>query len=236
MTHRVGTVTRLWRYPVKSVGGEECERINLNARGVEGDRRYAILDAEGRPGSGKTTRRFRQIDGLLDLRAVCREDVPELTFGDGARMLGSDPRIHTALSAFLKTPVTLAREDEISYLDAGPVHLITTAGLAWLRGSLPDSVIDERRFRPNLVIDASGHTQVERDWIGRTLAIGDAVKLRVTDRTGRCRMVTLPQGGLPHDPRVLGSIIRDADSDFGVYAEVVAPGAIARGDCCTLVP
>jgi uncharacterized protein YcbX len=236
VTHRVGTVTRLWRYPVKSVVGEECERINLNARGVEGDRRYAILNAEGRPGSGKTTRRFRQIDGLLDLRAVYQGDFPELIFEDGRRMLANDPQIHSALSATLKVPVTLALEDEVSYLDAGPVHLITTAGLAWLRAALPDSVIDERRFRPNLVIDASGHAQVERDWIGRTLAIGDSVTLRVTDRTGRCRMVTLPQGGLPHDPRVLGSIIRDADSDFGVYAEVVAPGAIARGDCCTLVP
>ena len=207
---------------------------HVDTRGVAGDRRYAILNAEGRPGSGKTTRRFRQIDGLLDLRAVYHDDVPELIFGDGTRMRASDPHIHAALSSFLKMPVTLAREDGVSYLDAGPVHLITTAGLAWLRASLPDSVIDERRFRPNLVIDASGHTQVERDWMGRTLAIGDSVKLRVADRTGRCRMVTLPQAGLPHDPRVLGSIIRDADSEFGVYADVVATGAISRGDCCTL--
>ena len=236
MTDRIGTVVRLWRYPVKSVGGEECERVEVYARGVEGDRRYAILNAEGRPGSGKTTRRFRQIDGLLDLRAVYHEDVPELIFGDGTRMLASDPQIHAALSSFLGTPVTLAREDGISYLDAGPVHLITTAGLAWLRASLPDSVIDERRFRANLVIDAPGRAQVERDWIGKTLAIGDSVKLRVADPTGRCRMVTLPQAGLPHDPRVLGSIIRDAGSEFGVYAGVVAPGAISRGDCCTLVP
>jgi hypothetical protein len=49
-------------------------------------------------------------------------------------------------------------------------------------------------------------------------------------------MVTLPQQGIPYDPRVLGSIIRDADSGFGVYAEVISPGTIARGDCCTLAP
>ena len=131
-------------------------------------------------------------------------------------------------------PVTLAREQDVPHLDAGPVHLITTAALAWLRAALPDALIDERRFRPNLVIDVPGDTQVELDWIGRALAIGSQVKLRIIARTERCRMVTLPQEGIPHDPRVLGSIVRNADSGFGAYAEVVTPGTISRGDCCTL--
>ena len=231
---RVGTLVKLWRYPVKSVGGEECERVEVDPRGVEGDRRYAILDAEGKLGSGKTTRRFRQIDGLLDLRAAYQGEVPELFFPDGTRLAGDDSGVHSALARFLKMPVTLAREQETPHRDAGPVHLITTAALAWLRAALPDSMIDERRFRPNLVIETPGCGQVERDWIGKTLAIGENVRLRVVERTERCRMVTLPQGALPHDPRVLGSIVRDADSGFGVYAEVVAAGTIARGDCCTL--
>jgi uncharacterized protein len=230
----IGTVARLWRYPVKSVGGEACERLEVNARGVAGDRRYAILNREGKLGSGKTTRRFRQIDGLLELRAAYLGDVPELVFGDGMRMLASDPQIHAALSVALKVPVTLAREQDVSHLDAGPVHLITTAALAWLRAALPDALIDERRFRPNLVIEVPGTAQVELDWLGRTLAIGDQVKLRLSAPTERCRMVTLQQQKLPYDPRVLGSIIRDADSGFGVYAEVVAAGTITRGDGCSL--
>ena len=236
MTQAVGTVAKLWRYPVKSVGGEACERLDLDARGIEGDRRYAVLNAEGKLGSGKTTRRFRQIDGLLELRAVYQGDVPELIFRDGTRMLGSDPQIHAALSNALNLPVTLGREHDVPHLDAGPVHLITTAALAWLRSALPDSRIDERRFRPNVVIDAPGNGQVEQEWIGKTLAIGQHVRLRIVDRTGRCRMTTLPQADLPHDPRILGSIIRDADSDFGVYAEVVVAGAISRNDSCTLAP
>lgn len=235
MTQPIGSIARLWRYPVKSLGGEECERLVLNARGVEGDRRYAVLNREGRLGSGKTTRRFRQIDGLLELRAAYRGDVPELIFADGMRILASDPQIDAALSSALKVPVTLGREQDVSHLDSGPVHLITTAGLAWLRAALPDSIIDERRFRPNVVIDTPGVAQVELDWIGRTLAIGDQVRLRVTDRTERCRMVTLQQQKLPYDPHVLGSIIRDADAGFGAYAEVVTAGTIGRGDCCTLV-
>ena len=151
-------------------------------------------------------------------------------------MLGTDPNVHAALSNALGLSVTLAREDAVPHLDAGPVHLITTAALAWLRAALPDSQIDERRFRPNLVIEAPGAVQVEQEWIGKILAIGDRVRLRVADPTERCRMVTLAQPGLPPDPRVLASIIRDADSGFGVYAEVVVPGAIARGDCCRLAP
>jgi len=231
----LGTIARLWRYPVKSVGGEECERLDLDARGVAGDRRYAIL-RDGRIGSGKTTRRFRQVDGLLGLKAAYRADIPEIILQDGSRVLGTDPNVHAALSNALGLSVTLAREDAVPHLDAGPVHLITTAALAWLRAALPDSQIDERRFRPNLVIEAPGAVQVEQEWIGKILAIGDRVRLRVADPTERCRMVTLAQPGLPPDPRVLASIIRDADSGFGVYAEVVVPGAIARGDCCRLAP
>jgi uncharacterized protein YcbX len=230
----VGTIVTLWRYPVKSVGGEECERLDVHMRGIAGDRRYAVLNAEGRLGSGKTTRRFRQIDGLLDLRAAYRDEVPELLFPDGTRMLASDPQIHAALSRALKVPVTLAREQGVSHLDAGPVHLITTAALAWLRSVLPDSRIDERRFRPNVVIDAPGAGQVEQEWIGKILSIGEHVRLRVVDRTERCRMTTLAQADLPSDPRVLASIIRDADAGFGVYADVVVPGAISRNDSCTL--
>ena len=234
LSEHIGTVHKLWRYPVKSVGGEECERLDLDGRGIAGDRRYAVLNAEGRPGSGKTTRRFRQIDGLLELKAAYRGEIPELTFPDATRMLASDPRIHAALSSMLKKPVTLAREQDISHLDAGPVHLITTAALAWLRAALPDAVVDERRFRPNLVIDVPGYAQVEREWIGKTLSIGTTVQLRIAEPTERCRMVALSQGGLPYDPRVLASIVREADSGFGVYADVVVPGAISVNDSCTL--
>ena len=66
--------------------------------------------------------------------------------------------------------------------------------------------------------------------------MGSTVKLRICDPTERCRMVALAQGALPYDPRVLASIIREADSGFGVYADVVAPGAISLNDSCTLAP
>ncbi len=233
MSAPLGSVARLWRYPVKSMGGEECERLSLDRRGVEGDRLYAVRDPQGKLGSGKTTRRFRQIDGLLELRASYRGSTPEIAFPDGIRMLGTDPRMEAKLSDALGTPAALAPESDVPHLDCAPVHLVTTAALRWLQARTPHSRIDERRFRPNLVIDAPGVAQVERDWLGKSVCIGTA-KLRIVDPAERCRMVTLAQGDLPADPRVLASILRDADLCFGVYAEVLVPGRIARNDACSL--
>jgi uncharacterized protein len=223
---RIGSVARLWRYPVKSMLGEACERLELEANGVHGDRRFAIRSADGRLGSGKNTRRFRHIEGLFAFHAAGHE----IVFPDGRRMACADPAIHAALSAALAQPVTLARESGASHLDSGPVHLVTTASLRWLQALLPDSRIDERRFRPNIVMEAPGAGPVEQDWSGKTLCIGKSAKIRVSDPTERCQMTTFAQADLPADARVLTRIGRDAELRFGVYAEVLAPGSIACGD------
>ena len=226
----LGVVSKLWRYPVKSMLGEACERLELAARGVQGDRLFAVRDAEGKLGSGKATRRFRHIDGLLAFRAVHRDDTVEIIFPGGRRMAGSDAQIHHALSQALALPVTLAREEADPHVDSSPVHVITTASLRWLQAALPGSRIDERRFRPNIVVEVPGDRPVEQAWLGRTLDFGNGVRLRVSEATERCAMTTLAQAELPADARVLKCIARDADLQFGVYAEVVAPGTIACGD------
>jgi uncharacterized protein len=232
----IGAVSRLWRYPVKSMLGEECEHVDVDTRGVAGDRAFAVRDAAGKLGSGKTTRRFRQIDGLFAYRAVYSGEAPEILFPDGRRFRSDDPQVHRALSDMLQLPVALAREDRVSHLDSGPVHIVTTASLAWLRAALPDARVDERRFRPNLLVETAGDGLVEHGWLGKTLCIGKSVRLHVNRLTERCRMVTLAQGDLPADPRVLTRIGREADLHFGVYAEVVVPGRIAREDPITEAP
>jgi len=226
----MGTVVRLWRYPVKSMLGEQCAHLDVNARGVEGDRLYAVHDANGKFGSGKSSRRFCKIDGLFRFHATYEGQTPTIRFPDGRVMPGNAPGIDAALAAALGQPVTLAREAAVSHLDAGPIHLLTTAAVAWLRGALPDALVDERRFRPNVVIDVPGETQVERGWLGKTLAVGDEVRLRVMDLTKRCVMVGLAQADLPEDGRVLQHLASDADVCFGVYADILAPGRIRRGD------
>ena len=229
------TVAALWRYPVKSMLGERCQSLALTARGVEGDRLYAIRDADGKFGSGKSTRRFRRIEGLFTFHAVYDGDVPVIAFPDGRRLRGDDGSVHGALSAALGQPVTLAREAAISHMDAGPVHLLTTASLAWLRSLLPAARLDERRFRPNVLVDVPGASPIEREWLGRTVAVGDEVRLVVHDMTERCVMVSLAQSELPGDPAILRTLAQDAGLAFGVYADVVAPGRISVGDRVTVV-
>ena len=102
----MGSISKLWRYPVKSMLGEACERLELDARGARGDRLFAVLDAEGRLGSGKSSGRLRYIEGLFTFRAA--QD--HIAFPDGARMTITDPGIHDALSRALGLPVRLARE------------------------------------------------------------------------------------------------------------------------------
>ena len=97
-TNALGIVTRLWRYPVTSMLGEQCESLDVHTRGVAGDRLFAIRDTNGKFGSGKSTRRFRQINGLFGFQAVYAGEVPVIRFPDGRTMRGDHPDIHTALS------------------------------------------------------------------------------------------------------------------------------------------
>jgi len=230
----IGAVAKLWRYPVKSMLGEECGQLELEGRGFRGDRLFAVRDDEGKLGSGKNTRRFRAIDGLFNFHARYCGDCPEIVFPDGLTMRGDDPTIHDALSEVLGTAVTLAREAHTPHFDNGAVHIVSTAALTWLRSQLGDSRIDERRFRPNIVVTTHGSAQVEQSWVGKVLRIGDGARLRITTTTERCRMTTLAQSDLPADPKVLRCIAQDAGLQFGMYAEVVEPGRVANGDAIGL--
>lgn len=245
----IGVVASLWRYPVKSMRGEHCDRLWLDQRGVIGDRLYAVRDEVGKFGSGKTTRRFRRIDGLLRFRAVydrdSNGDPPLLTFPDGTKQRGDDPAIHAALSGHLGLPVTLSREADISHFDAGPLHLLTTASLRTLRASGSSflagkedrtaAALDGRRFRPNILIESGADGFPEEAWQGQEIAVGSDVHLRVMGRTERCVMVSLAQDELPADARILRAVARVNAACLGVYAEVLTPGAIRLGDSIRLL-
>lgn len=233
--HPVGKISCLWRYPVKSMLGERCDALMLDSRGAEGDRLFAIRDRSGKLGSGKNSRRFHKIDGLLELQAHCDSDnVPAIRFPSGTVMRGDDAAFQQALSRFLGQPVTLVREGRDSHFDDAPIHVVTSASLSWLRATLPDALTDERRFRPNVVVDWPGDGLAEQDWIGKRLLIGDQVQLLIRAATERCGMVAFAQGDLPRDPSVLGHITRELARRFGVYAEVTIPGRIQMGDLVTL--
>lgn len=112
------------------------------------------------------------------------------------------------------------------------MHLLTTATIDQLRELYPQGRFEVRRFRPNIVIEASSGAKgfVENEWIGHTLAIGDEVRLSITGPCGRCVMTTLPQGDLPKDPGILRTAAQQNKTYVGVYAAVVQGGCIRRGD------
>ena len=112
------------------------------------------------------------------------------------------------------------------------VHLLTTATLDRLRELYPQGRFEVRRFRPNIVVQlASGDKGfAENAWVGRTLAIGTAVRLSITGPCGRCVMTTLAQGDLPKDPGILRTAAQHNHVNVGVYAAVVRRGTICRGD------
>jgi uncharacterized protein YcbX len=118
-----------------------------------------------------------------------------------------------------------------TYLDAFPLLVMTTSALRSLAAALPDSVIDVRRFRPNIVIDTGdepGHP--EFGWRGTTLQIGEAT-LDVIDPCPRCVMVTREVSpDLPADRAVLRYVVRELDQNVGVYATVSVGGRVSVGD------
>jgi hypothetical protein len=112
------------------------------------------------------------------------------------------------------------------------VHLVTTATIDRLRALYPEGHIELRRFRPNIVVSSGPDEQgfVENNWVGHTVAIGDQVRLRVTEPCPRCVMTTLPQAGLPKDSGILRTAVEHNEGHVGVYADVLAGGLIRRGD------
>jgi uncharacterized protein YcbX len=122
-----------------------------------------------------------------------------------------------------------------TYLDAFPLLVMSTSALRSLQDALPDSAVDVRRFRPNIVIDtgdAPGHPEFE--WVGRQLVIGDVV-LDVLDACPRCVMVTREvTPDVPADRSVLRHIVRDLGQAVGVYAAVSTSGRIAVGDAVAI--
>jgi uncharacterized protein YcbX len=231
----VGTVRALARYPVKSTAGESLGAAVLDARGLRGDRVWAVYTDDGGIASGKTTRRFRRVDGLLGWRSTLDDDsgVPVLHDPDGQRWSVDDPAAACALTGALGRGLRPGPEADVSHFDDSGVHLLSTASLR-ATGALVAGEVDPRRFRANLVIDTDDTDAeragfVEDGWTGE-LALGPEVVLRLGEGMVRCRMVDLPQAYVPVGPAVLRALGRAHDTVLGRQAEVLRTGTVRVGD------
>ena len=265
VTTEAGTVVGLWRYPVKSMMGEELNAAEITERGLLGDRQFALVDAAtGKIAGAKNPRKW---GNFFDFRAAYVEP-PEanatlpavrLTLPNGTALTTESENLNDVLSGALGRAVELTQvgteqeslaeeyvpdieglehRDTVTewelpagtFYDLAVVHLLTTATLDRLRELYPAGRFEARRFRPNIVISTAEPGFVENDWLGRTVTVGETVRLRITRSCPRCVMTTLAQGDLPKDPGILRTAAQNNAANVGVYADVISAGAIHRGD------
>ncbi|MEH7392970.1 MOSC domain-containing protein [Bacillus sp. JJ1503] len=258
-------VASIWRYPVKSMMGEELNTCEIAEKGLLGDRAYGVIDNEtGKLANAKNPKKW---PNMFQYRAAFVEPTQEnaavppvrITFPDGRSIISTDEERNELLSnslnrnVHLSTPSAkdvqfegyipeyieeLANKGSIftrtspkdTFFDIDMVHIITTSTINYLRKLAPESRIEARRFRPNIIIEVPDtEAFIENDWVGKTLTIG-SVQLKISQETKRCVMTTLSQGDLPKDPNVLRSIVKNNAGSFGVYATVVKPGKVSIGD------
>jgi uncharacterized protein YcbX len=126
-----------------------------------------------------------------------------------------------------------------AFFDLAVLHLVTTATLRRLGELAPGATFDERRYRPNVVLDGEGGGFVENGWAGRTIAFAGGATAAVTIPTMRCVMTTLAQGDLPRDPDTLRAVAKHNRVEIpglgtwacaGVYADVTGSGELVVGE------
>lgn len=247
----MATVAGCWQYPVKSMQGVRRPEVVLERTGVQGDRRYGLIDEAS--GHLMSAKRYR------DLLMATATDEGIVLPGGGPPIPYDDPSISDRLSAWLGRRVRLDVPDpdqRVSYemtfdppnddadyveiptqrgtfVDLAHVHVVTTATLAWCRAQRPDLDWDVRRFRPNVLIDIDGPPFVEQSWVGSVVTFGGEASIGVLAPTVRCAMPLRAQPGLDAQPelfKAMTELNEESPNSLGVYAIVGRPGRVREGD------
>jgi uncharacterized protein YcbX len=227
MRDTAGRVISLHRFPVKSLLGERLDAVDVDERGVVGDRTWSIRTSDNKIGSGKTTRRFAAVPGLLGLRAHTGVSGVTITLPTGEDHLAHAPATARVLSELLGQPITVAQESNVSHFDDGPVSLIGLASVRALAAEVGQE-IDPGRFRANILVEGLPPF-AEDSLVGQHVRIGD-VSLEVAMRSPRCVMIDMETADLPSQPGNLLAAGRLNDACLGVVARVAGPGTIRVGD------
>jgi uncharacterized protein YcbX len=257
VTTVVGKVDSLWRYPVKSMRGEEISQSYLGFSGVFGDRLYAFHDTAAPDGFPFLT--GRELEQLLLYQPRFRHpehaalppnvadaegDEPALSpvyasadlsvdieMPAGEVLAIDDPTLITRLSEGLDASHALAllRSDR-SFTDCRPVSIFSIQTVRQI-GDEVGLTLDKRRFRANIYADLTPMGGfAENAFVGRKLQIGTKAVLAITDRDPRCKMITLDPNTAAASPDVLRRV-RDAhEGKAGLYGAVLIEGVVRPGD------
>ena len=231
-------VLELWRYPIKSIGGERLDVAEITEIGIFGDRGWGLVDEA--TGNVLTARRAPTL-----LMATCAivDGAPVTTTVEGDVL-----RTSADYSDWLGQPVRLERAGDTGGTYENPMDFENDADwISWQgpagawhdSGRVRISIVstaslrdwDGRRFRSNVIVDGSG----EDDLIGERVTLGDAT-LNITKGIDRCVMVTRPQPGLERDLSVLTTILKADITTLSVGATVEVAGAVRVGDKVVTVP
>jgi len=248
-------VGELWRYPVKSLGGERVARAVAAGDGFVGDRSWGIQDlTTGRILTGRREPRL-----LFGSATVTSDGAPRIVLPGGDVVVGLGPETDAKLSAWLERPVQLVAAtespaaraeffrdatDEASeplgwtrpkdrFVDAMPILVMTTAGLRAGKAAYPGGDWNVARFRPNVVVEIDGDDWIEDAWCNRSLRLGGIV-VTPCRRCARCTMVTRAQPDLAKDVEIYKTLDRTHGADAGVWSSIETTGSVAEGDPVSL--
>jgi len=200
-------VAEIWRYPVKSMAGEQLQSAQLSPSGIDGDRVIQVRNAHGRTITSRTH------PGLLGHRGTLDGQGNPLVDG----LPWTDPTILAAVQKIAGPGSRLVRDDSLDRFDILPLLVATD-------GSIAAFGRDRRRLRPNIVVGGVSGLE-EREWPGGELVIGDVV-IGIQDLRARCIMTTYDPDSLAPDPQVLRDIVKRFGGKLALNCDVLRGGSI----------
>lgn len=259
----IGTVESLWRYPVKSMRGEEMDEIFAGYGGVYGDRLFAFESSASPRGfpffTGRDQRQMiryrpqfrhpekaaRPVNYAEALRlspnvnpigAHALELMIDVETPDGKTFAIDDPKLmeHLRSGTDGEHQLTLLRSDK-AITDCRPLSIFTVQTAKKLSDEAGLD-LDKRRFRANIYLDLkSSEGFAEDNFVGKSLRIGSRVVVSVVGRDGRCVMIALDPDTAERTPAILKAVAQNHDGNAGVYAAVLVEGTICKGDTVELL-
>lgn len=243
-----GSVTNIWRHPIKGIGVEAIDHVTLQAgRTMPWDRIWAVMHeaskfdvsspewmSKNSFNQGAKTHAFMAIKAVVNEESgqikLTHPDLPDLTVNPD-----KDP---AALVAWVKPlvpdnraqPIGVAKVKGCGMTDqSNPyISIIGKASLADLANAA-GKPLQQERFRANIWLDGLNAWE-EQSWVGKTIRIGGAT-LRVDAPIGRCVATTANTDTGEVDVDTL-AILQDnwGHKDLGVFAEVISGGEIRLTD------
>jgi MOSC domain-containing protein len=252
----IGKVDSVWRYPVKSMRGEELDEAFAGFSGVYGDRLFAFKSSASPKGFPYFTAReqrrllqyrphFRYPDkaarpinlteaesmGANPVSADSSELMIDVETPNGKTLGIDDPDLIDMLRTDIdqKHQLTLMRSER-ALTDCRPVSIFSLQSARQLEEET-GVPIDKRRFRANVYVDlASSGGFAENEFVGRSLRIGPKVVVRILERDARCVMITLDPDTAEKTPEILKKVAQAHQGMAGVYGAVMVEGMLHKGD------